>query len=573
MRTSLYSLAAISVLVACGGGRGIIPAGAPFELQASSPAASGKTTLSISLTIKWPSLTASVLTVYAYALPASGPLATPPPKSQIVIDVSSRSKKCRTIAGGRVCRFSLAVPATEDAIAATLSKPQRVVGEAFVALDATGPATLALTAGASAPSILAILVPPLRGAAFNVAVTAWQTDGTVVMTDPSLRPIEVDVYGPRGVVSVPQAAVGGRGVVASFAYNGQRFPNAMTVAAVAGKSSITGQLFPPSTPVPGCRVLGKTRAMHVPEHDVLAPKGGGFFLYASVAGSNIVHVQLDTGSTTFLLSKNYLVGATARELIGPGQSASETLYPSRITLYGNYYLAPVTLYDSGGTHELGTTVPMEVLIVDKSCRPDNGKQKCEPNTGTSYMGVGFGRPSPAPSSGFLRSPLENPFLQLDDIVAGKMHPGFILTRDGLWIGLNRSNAKGFSFVNLKPFPDRPGDWQGPKACVRFNGQSDPCGRMLLDVGIDSMVIQAPTPQPLTSIEIVAPSAHRPLLDYAFAYPVGAGATPPAPNPLASVPVAFGSKYPPYFVNTGRDALAASDYLYDESCGLVGFRAR
>ncbi|MBV8148700.1 MAG: hypothetical protein JO092_06395 [Candidatus Eremiobacteraeota bacterium] len=527
----------------------------------------------MSLTIEQPALTASMLTVYAYALPASGPLAIPPPKSLVSVDVSSRSKKCRIVGGARVCRFSLAVPATQDAIAATLSKPKRILGEAFVALDAGQPATLALTAGAVAPATLSMVIPALRGTAFNVAVTALQADGTVLMTDPLHRPIEVDVYGPRGIVSSSHAAVGGRGVVASFAYGGQKFPNPMTVTAIAGKSSITGQLFPPTTPVPGCKVLGETRAVHIPERDVLAPKGGGFFLYASVAGGNPVHVQLDTGSTTFLLSKNYLVGALASKLIGPGQSATETLYPSHVTLYGNYYLAPVTLYDSGGTHELGTTVPMEVLIVDKSCRPIDGKQTCEADKGTSYMGVGFGRPSPSPTSGFLRSPLENPLLQLDDIVVGKMHPGFILTRDGLWIGLNRSNARGFSFVNLDPFPERPGDWQGPKACVRFNRQSDPCGRMLLDVGIDSMVVQARTPQPLTSIEIVAPTAQRPLLDYSFAYPVAPGATPPAPNPLASVPVAFGSKYPPNFVNTGRDALAAADYLYDEACGQVGFRVR
>jgi hypothetical protein len=223
---------------------------------------------------------------------------------------------------------------------------------------------------------------------------------------------------------------------------------------------------------------------------------------------------------------------------------------------GHYYLAPVTLSDRQGT--IGTTVPMEVLVLDGGS--------------TSYMGVGFGRPSPKPTQFLLKAPTENAFLQLSDVVTGSMHPGFVLTPNALSIGINRANAAGFSFTKLQPFAGRPGDWHGPSVCVRFNAGKYHCnGSMLLDIGIHSMYVQAPAPQPLTSIQIVAPSKKQPFLNYTFPYPVPAEATPPAPDPSASPPIRFPKPGSSIFVNTGRYALAAAHYLYDSGCGRVGFK--
>ncbi|HVA34526.1 MAG TPA: hypothetical protein VNG31_10280 [Candidatus Baltobacteraceae bacterium] len=94
--------------------------------------------------------------------------------------------------------------------------------------------------------------------------------------------------------------------------------------------------------------------------------------------------------------------------------------------------------------------------------------------------------------------------------------------------------------------------------------------MLLDIGIDSMFVNASTPSPITSIQVVSPQQSAPVLSYSFAYPVTAGATPPAPNPSASPPIIFLAPSPPAFVNTGRNALAAANYFYDAGCGTVGF---
>jgi hypothetical protein len=444
------------------------------------------------------------------------------------------------------------------------------IGQAF-ALLAAGSTSLTLVAGNVTIGQLSIVAPLLRGRSFAVAVTALQTEsptGTspVVMTDPRSMPVTVRIYAPSGIVPSPRATVGGAGVTAAFRSSGTVPENALTVTAVAGTASTSAQIFAKNDPPRACAPLRETGTFEIPEKSGLA---SGFFIRAAIAGSTPVKVELDTGSTTFLLSKNKLKNVDAKQLIGPGQAASETLEPSGVTVSGNYYLAPVTLSTKrdGKLTTLGTTVPMEVLLVDKSCSKSG---VCTAGN-TSYMGVGFGRPPDKPGQFLLKTPLENAFLQLTGIVTGSMHPGFVLTPTSLTIGINRASATGFSLTPLQAFAGRPGDWNGPPACLRFDGGAYQCGSMLLDIGIRSMFVAAPTPSPLHEIEIVAPSAVKPYLEYAFHYPVRAGATPPAPNPNASPPIAFPKPGATPYVNTGRYALAAASYLYDAGCGRVGFK--
>jgi hypothetical protein len=140
-----------------------------------------------------------------------------------------------------------------------------------------------------------------------------------------------------------------------------------------------------------------------------------------------------------------------------------------------------------------------------------------------------------------------------------------LTTKSLTLGINATNAAGYTFTKLQPYTGRAGDWQGPTACLAFNGGSPECGNMLLDVGIDEMYVGAPTPSPITSIAVMAPNASSTPLAYSFPYPLSSP-TPPAPTSvmLESVPATP-------FVNTGRYALAAANYLYDSACGRVGFQ--
>jgi hypothetical protein len=571
-RAWVFTFAIAAVLAACAG-RNALPA-ATGAGGAASSAVTGASSVSVTLalTIQPPALGARTLELYAYPLPPAGPLKTPPPSSRIgAFDVSAKSPQCKTAGSGRSCSLSVSVPAGQDAVIALLSTRRSDIGESFVAFDAQASASLAMIAGDVTPTQLTLTIPSLRERKFNVAATAWSNFTTAILTDLPTTPIVISIYGPKHLVPNPRETVGGRGLVAPFTWSGAKLANPMTVAAISGTSSITGLIFPPATPVPNCSVLGDTNAYTVAESNVLSPKAT-FKLGVSVADSKKIGVTIDTGSTSLLLSRDLIVKEKKDRFIGPGQAGSETLYPHDITLLGNYYLAPVTLWDATLTKRLGKTVPMEVFVVDKSCVKD----VCTESKTTAYLGVGFGRPSPAPTNGFLKSPAENAFLQLSDVVVDQdMHPGFILSKDSLSIGLNRTNARGFSYAKLDAFAGRPGDWQGPKACVVFDGgYSAPhcggAGTMLLDVGIPSMYVK-PTvsPQPST-IAIVAPDLQQRLLGYSFANP---NLSPsPSPTPPAPTAVMFETPPPSVYVNTGRYALAATDYLYDEACGRVGFRS-
>lgn len=462
-------------------------------------------------------------------------------------------------------------------------------GQRAVPAAGGAPLQYSMRAGSSgAQAQLAIVAPTLNAPTsptapqtqptnFQIAVTAVDAAGNAVRRATNATPIVVRVYGPAGTVSlpnasspapVPSATVGSTGV-ATFHYGGTYFANPMTVTAVAGNASMTAQIFQTNTPPPTvCTNLTSTKSLEVNEPNALAFKRGGFFIHASIGSrrfSRSIGMQLDTGSTGVLIAKPLLSSAQLSAMVGPGQAGEETLLPSHITERGNYYLARVTLFDRS-QRRLGTTVPMEVLVLTQKCQHGT----CTPDTSTSYMGVGFGRPTPPPTSGYLKAPLENAFLQLDKIVEGTMHPGFILSSKSLRIGLNARNASNFAFTSLTPFAGRPGDWNGPPACVAFGGAYQ-CGSMLLDIGISTMFIGANVPSSFSSISIAAPTSTNPALAYSFPYPVPAGATPPAPNPNAAQPIDFTRPPATPFINTGRDALAAATYLYDAACGRVGFQ--
>jgi hypothetical protein len=448
-------------------------------------------------------------------------------------------------AAGAACSSN---PLRATPITATLSSEMSFRGRAL-----TAPAKLVI----AAPNLNNPAAPGRKTKAqtFTVSVTAYNAVGTVIT--PS-DPVVVRIYGPAGLVDVPRgsasapvpvpvpsATIGSAG--ATFRYSGAYFANAMTVTAVSGTASITAGLFGKNRPTAtSCAVRGDTGSYSEKELHVLeSGKKGGFFISASVGENTTSHVtQIDTGSTGFYISKQLLT--TMAGMIGPGQYATETLYPSRKVIKGNYYLTTVTLYTNSGKV---TTVPMEVLVTGSG----------------NYMGVGYGRPNPGPN-GFLRDPVDNVFLQLQPIVQGTMHPGFVMTKTTLSLGLAASNANGYTFTGLQPFPGRQGDWKGPTACIGFNGAPVTCSaNMLLDVGISEMYLAAPSPSPITQIAIVASNASMPSFSYAFPYPL-AGATPPAPTK-----VMLEASTSPLYVNTGRFILANANYLYDSRCGLAGFQ--
>lgn len=391
--------------------------------------------------------------------------------------------------------------------------------------------------------------------------------------------VTVTIYGPPGAVTPSSQSVPltGNTATAQFTYNGTYFSTPMTVAAILGTGSMTAPVF--LAHHISCK-YGNTPAYLVHQHDpMLYGPSGGYRIRMSIAGGETEGLQLDTGSTGFLISASALKKSNPQQIVGPGQIGFETLEPSGLMYVGHYYLAPVTLIDPAKSQVIAQTIPMEVLAVEFVCSPGS---KCKAENGVALMGVGFGRPTPPPGQVYLKTPLENPFLQLQDAVEGSLHSGYVLSKDHLWLGLSAQSTANFdppTFAKLKKFPQRPGDWEGPPGCLSFDRGAFQCGSMLVDVGIDGMIAAGFTkpplgPSSLTHITVQSPSATQAALSYAFSYPVAAQATPPAPDPnfigtgraIEWLP----SSGPTPFLNTGRDAIAAADYLYDAACGYVGF---
>ncbi|HVA34525.1 MAG TPA: hypothetical protein VNG31_10275 [Candidatus Baltobacteraceae bacterium] len=456
-RACIFAFIVAALAAACAGPRGAVPSVAPAS---SARSHAGTSTLTVTLSIVAPALGGKRLKIFAYPLTWQGPAATPPPASLVLdANVSSGSKRCASGSGAaRTCTLSAQTPMGNDAIVAFLLAGNRVVARGFVQTAVTGPATLDLDAGNVAVSSLTISAPlALKKRVFSVGVTPLAADGASVMLGRG-RSIAVSVYGPTRVVPSPQATVGAKAATATFAFRGRSFVNPITVAAVIGTMSNTARIFPNRKVPHACAPLSDTNVYEMAQPSIPS----SFGMQAAVAGSDPVGVALDTGSTSFAIAQAKLTGAQTSQLVGPGQYAQQTYEPSGTTIKGNYYLAPVTVYEpsADGSEKIGTTVPMEVLVTTQACAKN---QPCVTDTSTAYMGVGFGRPTPDPSTapGLMNGPLENAFLQLRSIVQGKMHPGFELTANSLTIGVNSATMSGVPTVQLSPFPYRPGDWDGP----------------------------------------------------------------------------------------------------------------
>jgi len=227
-------------------------------------------------------------------------------------------------------------------------------------------------------------------------------------------------------------------------------------------------------------------------------------------------------------------------------------------------------------------VPMEVLgITSVTCDP--AYPSCTPPadaSGIGLMGIGFDRGTPDEP---LEPPdlLGNAFLQVSDVVTGRIRPGYTITTDGLTVGLANADVARFASaeISLTPSTTELGDWSMMPGCFSFPGLSGGgpfCGELLMDTGIASMILALPVaqrPSTLTptipngvAIAISMPSATMPAFSYSFTTSGTTNTNPMAPS---SQRWASGSA----FINTGRHVIARYDYLYDPGCGKVGLLLR
>jgi hypothetical protein len=402
---------------------------------------------------------------------------------------------------------------------------------------------------------------------------------------PSRRqPIVLNIYQPNGGPLRPTSAriTSAADPTAIFTYDGSYFVNSMILTATMGDASASTSIVARNQFAPGNCPEG-TGHLTIPYDNPMRTLERGFSVAVSVGGGQWhTGVELDTGSTGLAIDRRSL----GPQAVGPGEPGSREYYPSGYKIVGNYWLTPVTIAipdAAWGPKPLATTIPIEVFGIDrvecgsnvKTCKPPSNQQKAI--AGFSLMGIGFDRGGAPPSN--------NPFLQLEDIVHGRVRPGYVISPDRVDIGLDAANtAEKFRYVALEPSDDPYGDWLGANGCFSFPAASAKfCGSMLLDTGIDQMifalakgrrpstVVDPSNPgllKPGTAVDISAPTVSPLALSYGFTYQPHRAA--PTVDPTMIRWAAAPTTEPPVFFNIGRSPLARFDYLYDARCGQVGF---
>ncbi len=449
--------------------------------------------------------------------------------------------------------------------------------------DPTANATMTIS-----PTVIVLNNPTTRWSCNH----SQQIELTVKVTDraghailPSRRqPIVLNIYQPHRGPLRPIAAriTSPTDPSATFTYDGSYFANPMILTATMGDASASTSIVPRNRFDPG-RCPAGVGHLAIPYDNPMQTLERGFSVAVSVGGGRWHSgVELDTGSTGLVIDRRSL----GPQAIGPGEPGSREYYPSGYKIVGNYWLTPVTIAipdAARGPKPVAMTVPIEVFGIDKvecgsnvkTCKPPTDQQKAIASF--SLMGIGFDRGGAPPTN--------NPFLQPEDVVYGRIRPGYVISPDEVDIGLDAANTtEKFQYIALDPSVDRYGDWSGANGCFRFPGASAKfCGSMLLDTGIGQMIFAVakgkrpstvvdPSNQALlkpgTAVDISSPTESPLALSYGFTYQPHAAAATVDPTLIrwAAPPATM----PPVFFNIGRSPLARFDYLYDARCGQVGF---
>ena len=285
-------------------------------------------------------------------------------------------------------------------------------------------------------------------------------------------------------------------------------------------------------------------------------------------GDRVLHAELDSGSTGIVVAARYIPNFDSLPSFGDGRL---TYSSSGRVMVGKWVVTRVALVGREGARV--ETEPMPVLAVTRVECWEHAR-RCTPNSdpsGIAMVGVGFGREHDHQSES---TPDKNPLLRIEG-GASERRRGYILSPEGVHVGLTRENTRGdFRFIKLERAADFP-DWAPLPACISINGQSPAaCGSLLMDTGVSVMYITLPPSQsagqtgslmPGTDVSIRVGGPQDGFHLYRFAIDDGSPLTPIGNHLRVSNDRTF--------VNTSFHLLNGYDMLYDADGGYVGFRRR
>jgi outer membrane autotransporter protein len=296
---------------------------------------------------------------------------------------------------------------------------------------------------------------------------------------------------------------------------------------------------------------------------------------------------MDTGSVGIVASPDKFQLTSANKYIGPGQQVYSS---SGVIEIGAWYTATQQIYHNG---EVVATADVPVLLVTEIQCEVNARHCTATNTptGISMMGVGFGRQVSDPVD---KTPNYNPFVNLTAVrltPGGPLVPlpsnwnnGYVVTSDGVHLGLSSSNTNNAGFVKLRADEQDSTagqvEWRPAKMRIGVNGVYGD-GNVLMDTGVGTGYLKAPDnsiprpyawcsdgvrdcAHPSTLIEVALPGETG---ETAFFQYRLTGADPMSPTEVVVVDQTGND----IFYNTSRYVLQGLDYIYDAENGFVGYR--
>ena len=285
-------------------------------------------------------------------------------------------------------------------------------------------------------------------------------------------------------------------------------------------------------------------------------------------GDRTLRAVIDSGSTGIVVAASYIPNFDQLEAIGEGKL---TYTSSGRVMRGQWVITRLALVGQRGARI--ETEPMPVLAVThvdcletaRNCTPTSSPRNI------AMVGIGFGREGDQQSQS---TPDKNPLLRIA-AGDGQRRRGYVLTREGVHVGLTGENTRGdFKFVKLERRPDGR-DWAGIPACISLNGQTPPaCGAMLVDTGVSAMFMTV-SPEQTGGMERTLPDGTQVSVRVGTAdnsselyrFTVGND------SPLAPEGIHLRVSPTRAFVNTSYHLLNGFDLLYDADGGYAAFRHR
>ncbi|KAH8597532.1 hypothetical protein B0O99DRAFT_670558 [Bisporella sp. PMI_857] len=317
--------------------------------------------------------------------------------------------------------------------------------------------------------------------------------------------------------------------------------------------------------------------------------------------------SLDTGTCGFVLSTTGIPNWPPANL-SDYPIGWEFLSSSK-KLYSGHWI-PEDIYFGNAGVEVKARIP--ILAVEDTVICPNYNETTDTNScptpvegtpptvthlpeGISLFGVGFGRQADGQPQG---DPDKNAFLNVLSIngistEGDHFRNGYLITKDGITVGLTASNTNGFSFVDLKEgihHSTHPLDWKPVPACIAVDAMTCVNGTALIDTGITHSYLTLPLGSPVNRHTAKSPSSNADVqvLDensyVQVRFDTGTGRiddnftvvnstttsiTDHTPN-LVITTLASPAVRPPY-INTGTHFLRTWDVAFDAVGGRFGFR--